>query len=50
MELEFNGFEGDEDGQYAIWNKQLKKHESTSVTDEIDDLIAEEDYDADEWN
>jgi putative aminopeptidase FrvX len=48
--LEFDGFEGDEDSQYAVWNKQLKKHEQETFLDEIDALVAEEDYDYDEWN
>lgn len=50
MELEFKNFEGDEDEQYAVWNKQLKKHESTAFTDEIDDLIAIEDFDPAEYD
>lgn len=51
--MEFNGFDGDEDEQYSLWNKQLKKHERRVVTDEIDDLLAEEDYDPaddEDWN
>lgn len=51
MELEFKGFDGDEDEQYALWNKQLKKHEQRVVLDEIDALVAEDDYDyEEEWN
>jgi len=45
MELEFDGFEGGEDEQYSIWNKQLKRHERNVVLDEIDAIIAAEDYD-----
>ena len=49
MKLEFHNFEGDEDSQYAVWNKHLKEHEAVTVLDEIDALVAEDDYDYDEW-
>lgn len=50
MELEFDGFEGDEDQQYALWNKHLKRHEAAVVLDEIDAIRQADDYDRDEWS
>jgi hypothetical protein len=50
VKLEFRGFDGGEDEQYAVWNKQLKKHEEETFFDDIDAVVDEDDYDYDEWN
>lgn len=49
MKLEFAGFNGDEDAQYALWNKQLKDREKARIAlegNEYDDA----EYNYDEWN